>query len=218
MRLVLIAAACFSAFATGALAQPASPEARQVQAQQMIANANAADIFVFEDHPPAVAIRHPRSGLLCRFGAGATAQEVSIVPSTSFGIPHGDDVACSNRMQMGTFTIYATRRSDVPDADHALAEAVNAIQTMNPGAQPVTLHNTDTATLDGRPLPEGSRTAAFTIAANGQQLFTRVSVYMRDGWVYKLRFTSPTQRANILADMAWAGTLTDLPPLAENPN
>ena len=86
--------------------------------------------------------------------------------------------------------------------DQALAGAVTALQTMNPSARPATLTEVDTAKIELRPLPEGSRTAAFIITANGHEMFTRVSVYVHDGWTYKLRFTSPVQRANIIADIS----------------
>jgi len=212
MRLFLIAASCATALASSVYAQEPPPattlEQRQAQATEMISAASAGEFFVHEDHGPAVTVRHGRSGLLCRFIYGAPGQEVIMVPSVSLGIAHGDDVACSSRNELGVITMYATRRSDVASSDEALAGAVGALRRAQPSARPV---NVPPPGADEVPLPDGSRTATFMFTMDGREHFTRVSVYVRDGWVYKMRFSSPFQEANSLADASWTAALNDLP-------
>jgi hypothetical protein len=216
MRHFIVAATLVCCFAASALAQESPTptlEQRQTQAEQLLVTAGAGDVFAIEDHAPAVAVRHTRSGMLCRFGYDRPNQSVSIVPSTSLGVARGDDVACGNTSELGALTLYATRYPEPYTLDQALTNAVAAVQAMHPGARPVDPSSLERVTIGDRAPPE-SRTAAFIVTHQGQQLFTRVSVYVRDGWTYKMRFTAPNPRMNFIAEMMWTTMLLDLPPSA----
>jgi hypothetical protein len=175
-----------------------------------VEDAGAGDLFVAEHHAPAVALRHARSGMLCRFGYASNAS-IIIVPSTSLGIPRGDDVACSQDTTLASVTLYATRYPQALSAEEALRGAAAAVRARTRNAREL-----DPSTLEslgppaGAP-PTGSRTAAFMIEDRGRILFTRISVFAANGWLYKLRFTADTPRANVLADLIWNSLLADLP-------
>jgi len=213
MRIFLAVLASSFALSSAAVAQTAAdntPNAEQLEARarEMIDAAGAQDFFTPEAHPPAVALRHSRSGMLCRFGYQSEAR-IALVPSASLGIARGDDVACSQNTSLGAVTLYATRRETSLDA--ALAGSVAALRVMHPDARAVELSELPTVDAE-REIPE-SRTAAFLLS--GGQLFTRISVYVTGGWEYKLRFTSPTPRGNIIADLVWNAMLADLMASAE---
>jgi hypothetical protein len=216
----LAAAVCLaSAAAAQTLEPPPSAEQIQTRASEIIANAGAQDLFVQEPNDRAVTLRHTRSGMLCRF-ALAYNGNITIIPSEGFGIPRGDDVACAEDSEFGSFTLYATRRGTASNNDEALAGAIAALRALFPDAREIQLSELPAAP----PAPNAmeSRTAAFMIRLQGRDTFTRVSVFTANGWEYKLRFTSPDQRANILADILWWALLNDLanyaPPAATTPN
>lgn len=208
----LLVLAFWGALSASALAQappPPPPEALRAHAQELISAASAEGIFVPEDNERVSVLRHTTSGMRCLFPLGAQGRAM-IVPSESLVIPRGDDVACEQNFGLGIVTLYATRFPHAQTLDSAMQGAVAAMLVRYPDAREVALSD-----IERFPAPEGrniseSRTAAFTVRDGDQQLFTRISVYVADGWEYKMRFTSDIPRANVMADMMWMATLSDL--------
>ena len=214
MRLYLTCLLASAALSTSAFAQAPAPEptTEQIEARAalIVANAGAGEFFVAESHAPAVALRHARSGMLCRFGYAGNGS-ITIVPSSSLGIPQGDDVACNQDTNLGSVTLYATRYPQNLSAEEVLQGAAAAVRMRFRNAReldPSALESL--APPNGAP-PPASRTATFMIEDSGRILFTRISVFAANGWLYKLRFTADTPRANVLADLIWNNLLTDLP-------
>lgn len=217
MRIWFAALAASLTLSATAAAQTQSepPAAPTYSAEQVAARANdilsaaaAADLFSHEPHVRAILLRHTRSGMLCRFAYRQNGT-VSIVPSESLGIPRGDDVACNEDTELGSFTLYATRRPE--NVDEALAGAIAAIR-----ARFTRVREVDLARIESIPdermrvAAVDARHAAFTVRMDGRDMFTRVSIFSANGWVYKLRFTSPEQRHNILAEILWRAMINDI--------
>ncbi len=189
--------------------QPPTAEMLRAGAEQMIAAAGGEPgLFQPESQAPAIGIRHTRSGLLCRFAYGGEGR-LTIFDSSARGIAHGDNVACGMNTPLGATTLYATRNS-AATLDSALAESVQALLALHPNAQPLDLSTLPSATNPSAPLPPEYRSAAFSFTHQGRQTFTRVSVHVANGWVYKLRFTSGTPQNNWAADLFWHIALEDL--------
>lgn len=208
----LMALASWVIVSTSAFAQappPPSPEALRAHALEIIGAAHAEGIFVPEDNERVSVLRHVSSGMRCLFPVGSPGRAV-IVPSESLGIPRGDDVACEQNVGLGIVTLYATRYPRRPTLDNAMQGAVAAMLVRYPDARETPLSDIERFPApEGRNIPE-SRTAAFTVRDGDQQLFTRISVYVANDWEYKMRFTSEIARANVMADMMWMATLSDL--------
>lgn len=212
MLRTVLALASWAMVSTSAHAQappPPAPEALRAHAQEVIAAAHAEGIFVPEENERVSVLRHVSSGMRCLFPIGSSGRAV-IVPSESLGIPRGDDVACEQNVGLGIVTLYATRYPRRPTLDNAMQGAVAAMLVRYPDARETPLSDIERFPApEGRTIPE-SRTAAFMVRDGAQQLFTRISVYVADGWEYKMRFTSEIPRANVMADMMWMATLSDL--------
>lgn len=187
--------------------QEPTAEMLRLRAEEIIASAaGEPGLLLPESHPPAVAVRHTRSGLLCRF---AYSGEDRLFIFGAGGISYGDNIACSINAQFGAITLYATRDNEAT-MESALAGAVQALLAVHPNAQPLELSTLPTATNPSAPPPPEFLSAAFSIQHHGRRIFTRVSVYVANGWVYKLRFTSDTPRSNWAGDLLWVVALDDL--------
>ena len=184
----------------------------QTIAARVIEEANAEDFFVPEAAPPAVAVRHVASGMLCRLGGSDQLGSVRIFPTDERGIRRGEDVSCTTHVGPGTVTVYAAHYPEASTLDEAFSGAVAALRQVHTTAQLIDPSALQWVTLGDRPPPPPSATAAFRVEINGQPAFTRLSVYVANGWVYKLRFTSPTPAENYIADIFWIMTLTELTP------
>jgi hypothetical protein len=159
-------------------------------------------------------VRHPRSGLVCRWGQDQTTR---VVVFRGAAIPEGDNIGCDMSFAggPGAVTLYATRYPVATTLEEQRDSALAAMLQRFPGA--------------GR-LPEFGRTSplwarfsapAFlqaNLAARGalqQQgqdldLFTGVAVAMVDGWVIKMRLTAPIRVGPVQADAYWAQALYDV--------
>jgi hypothetical protein len=217
-RTLLVLSWCgiLSASALAQAPPPPAPEALRAHAQELISAANAEGIFAPEANERVSVLRHVSSGMRCLFPLGASGR-AAIIPSESLGIPRGDDVACTQNVGLGTVTLYATRYPRTQTLESAMQGAVAAMLVRYPDAREATLTDVERfAAPEGRTIPE-SRTAAFMVRDGDHQLFTRISVYVAGGWEYKMRFTSEIPRANVMADMVWMATLSDLASINAQP-
>lgn len=197
----LVGMAALSLIATPALADV--PRA----AQDLIAGANAQGVFeAAPSEPGAIVVRHPRSGLVCRLGAGAS-NRLMVFPQAA----RGEDVACETTLDGVTVVLFATRFSFATSLDEQIRGVETAIRQRYPDAQP----HEATREIASDTLP-AHRTTAFVVTRNGVRCFTSASVTQVGDWVIKLRYTAPAgsaeaaSQAEAVAGRAFAAALTDI--------
>ena len=207
----------FCALAFALIAAPAWAQGTEEEPQAsvgslasgLIGDADAEGVFDIVPAEHQVAVRHTRSGLVCRMDPNG-ANRLIIFPEAA----RGEDVACETSDGNATIKLYATRFSFRTNVADQLAGSATAIQHHFPDARPFQM--TLRASADGLP---PSQTAHFLVhEANGPQQYTRVSVAMIHGWVFKLRYTAPAandaaaQQAALVADRVWAEALSEIAP------
>lgn len=199
----LLGALAFSVMASTALAQDASPGAL---AQALIAQGNAAGVFEALPSEQLIAVRHGRSGLVCRLAPGNTNRLV-IFPQAA----RGEDVACDTTDGAESATFYATRFSFETSLDELMRGAAQAIHQRFPDARELPAPTDAGATLPA------SRSAAFMVTRqDGATMYTRINVAMVGQWAIKLRYTvlapdeDAARRGEAAAAALWNATLSEL--------
>ena len=197
----LVCMAALSLIATPALADV--PRA----AQELIAGAHAQGVFeAAPSEPGAIVVRHPRSGLVCRLGAGAS-NRLMVFPQAA----RGEDVACETTLDSVTIVLFATRFSFATSLDEQIRGVETAIRQRYPDAQP----REATREIASDTLP-AHRTAAYVVTRNGVRCFTSVHVAQIGDWVIKLRYTAPAegdgaaQQAEQAAEAAFGAALAQI--------
>ncbi len=188
------------------IATPAFADAPQA-ALDLIAASNAQGVFeAAPSEPGAIVVRHPRSGLVCRMGAGAV-NRLLLFPQAA----RGEDVACETTIDGVTIVLFATRFSFNTSLDEQIQGVESAIRQRYPGAQPYAA----TREISSDALP-AHRSAAFFVSRDGGRCFTSASVAQLGDWVIKLRYTAPAgndeaaRAAETAAGRAFAATLADI--------
>lgn len=210
MRRIILALALGLCASGVAFADPPTPEPQASPgaiASGLIGDADAEGVFEIVPTEHLVAVRHIRSGLTCRMDPN-NGNRLVIFPQAA----RGEDVACeSSSDNHTTIKLYATRFSFRTNIADQVSGSVAAIQQRYPDARPFQIALR--ASSDGLP---PSQTTHFLITEGGVQEYTRVSVAMIRGWVFKLRYTAPAandaaaQRAALTADRIWAQTLDEI--------
>jgi len=197
----LIATVALSLIATPAFAD--APQA----ALDLISASNAQGVFEpAESEPGAIVVRHPRSGLVCRMGAGAANRLLVFAQAA-----RGEDVACETMVDGVTIVVFATRFSFATSLDEQIQGVESAIRRRYPDAQPYAA----TRPISSDALP-AHRAAAFFVSRDGARCFTSANVAQVGDWVIKLRYTAPAAdeaaaaQAEAAAGRAFAATLADL--------
>lgn len=200
MKRAIAALSILAAFTAGAAwAQPSdAPPASAVQAQEaraeadrLIAQAEAADLFdnITEDDQPR--IRHRRSGLICTFTLGERQNRLLVFGS---GIARGDDVGCNTMTGDVAITHYATRYPGGKSAADALSEAAAAIRNRFSDARDYT--GEGLAPDEGRQPP--SLIARFLIGQDDETQYTHALVAEVGPWVFKQRLSGPAESASMV--------------------
>jgi hypothetical protein len=188
------------------IASPAFADAPQA-AIELIAGAGAQDVFIAgASEPGAIVIRHPRSGLVCRMGAGA-ANRLFVFPQSA----RGDNVGCESVLDGVTTVLFATRFRFPTSLDEQVAGVETAIRQRYPDARPYLA----TRPISSDTLP-AHRAAAFFVSRDGVRSFTSASVAQVGEWVIKLRYTAPAasdetaRQAEAVAERMFAEALADI--------
>lgn len=190
-RISMAAAIWLIAGAAAAQEPPAEPKATpqeiaeaRARADRLIADADAAGIFVNATDDGMARATHVASGMTCSFDGGPE-DRIHIFPGT----PRGDDVGCISRDEALDIdlTLYATRYRPLPGQDEVLAGARQAIENRWPDAEAYTA-SLPSMTVEGQQ-PTGS--AAYKIQLNGAHKLTLVLVSHRGEWSFKARATGP---------------------------
>lgn len=210
MRQLVCALALAALAASPALADPPAGELNASPgaiATGMIGDADAEGVFEVVPAEHTIAVRHTRSGLVCRMDPN-DANRLIIFPQAA----RGEDVGCETSNAREDIKLYATRFSFATNVNQQIQGASAAIQSHFPGATPYQMALR--ASSDGLP---PSQSAHFIIRGeNGAREYTRVSVAMIRGWVIKLRYTAPAatdaaaQQDALMADRVWAEVLSEI--------
>lgn len=202
MRVVVLALAMLWA-AGPALAQTeAASAAPAAIAQDLVAQAEATDLFEILPSDRDVVVRHTRSGLVCRMDARAT-NRIVVFPQAA----RGEDVACDSTRGGASTTLYATRFSFDTTLQEQIRGAEAAIRNRFPAAR---------AVAGTEPEPASSRTVEFLVTHDGAPMYTRASVAILDGWTIKLRYTAAAAdeaaavRAQATAAALWRTILAEI--------
>lgn len=191
-RTSMAAAIWLIAGAATAQEPPSGPKATPLEiaearalADRLIADANAAGIFVNTTEDDGMArATHVPSGMTCAFDGGPE-DRIHIFPGT----PRGDDVGCVSRDESLDIdlTLYATRYRPLPDQAAILAGARQAIENRWPDAEPYT-ESLPSMTLEDQ---QPTASAAYKIQLGGEHKLTLVLVSHRGEWSFKARATGP---------------------------
>jgi hypothetical protein len=214
MRMLLAALFTFALSplsAQSAYAQSEAQDRAEAYAAELIADAEAADLFEILDSQEVAQVRHRASGLVCRFSPGRNNQ-LHVFQS----LARGEDVACDSSAVGEAQTIYATRYPQPTTLADQLDGAVAAMRARMRGLQPMPAESAVDIVPDAGALPDQA-SARFTYPGrNGIARYTRVSVAIVDDWVIKLRYTAdaPDQSSltqqDLVASVLWLTTLNRL--------
>lgn len=184
---------------------PASAQ-DQSAARAIIAAAGADGVFEPVGAENVVAVRHARSGLVCRLDPAFT-NRIVLYPQAA----RGEDVSCDSHGAGNVFvTLYATRFGFETTLDEQLAGAADAIRQRYPDARPLP------ATGDVSEAGVPAQSTHFLVTRNGVQMYTRASVAQIGQWVIKLRYSAPAPdgaaaaAAEQTATALWRATLQEM--------
>lgn len=196
--------------ATPAFADPPEEEPTAAPASiatGMIEEANAIGVFDIV-HNGQVSVRHLASGLRCDFENDGAGGSLALFP----GLPRGDNVACDFEYPDYALTLYASRYPGPPPLNALLAQAVQAIGYVHPGARSVAPANGE---IPQDAIPPRRR-LGFIVTIDGVQHFTSVHIAQVGAWTIKQRYTSRAESgdavraADLAADRMFDSLLADL--------
>lgn len=174
-------------------------------ASGMIGDANAEGVFEVVPDEHLIAVRHVRSGLVCRLDPNY-GNRLVIYPQAA----RGEDVACESRSDAGeTIKLIATRYSVEAQLDVQIQLTDNLIRQQFPDAQPLPA---STQTIGGA----RSRTIQYMVSRNGVPTYTRASIAVIGQWSYSLRYSTPAAnaaaaaRAEQTSAALWTATLGEI--------
>lgn len=210
----LVCAIALSLIAAPALADPPEGELQASPgaiASGLIGDSAAEGVFEVAPDEHLVAVRHARSGLVCRM-APDNANRLVIFPQAA----RGEDVACDSSDGRQTITLYATRFSFATTLDEQAVGAEAAIRQRYPDAQVVPL------AANGNSTQAPHRTLQFLVhrQSDRARMFTSASIAIIGEWVIKSRYTvlapddAAIREGQRMAEATFAVTLGDLAPRA----
>lgn len=200
--LALLVLAAFPAYADPPAAQSGA------SARELIAAAQAEGVFEAVPTESVVAVRHGRSGLVCRMDR-SFANRLVIFPQAA----RGEDVACDSTGGGASITLYATRFSLDAPLSAQFEGSVAAIHSRFPDARP---YHPDADIPPAGRVEQHSAQFLASRPSDHVQLYSRLSIAVINGWSIKLRYSAeaPTEEAAAeaaeAADAIWAATIREL--------
>jgi len=200
-------------FALGlAIASPAASQtsdqsaAARAEGDRIIAAAEASDVVRNISGDGVILVKHPASGMVCRFDPAASRNNVRVYPVRPGVDDRGDDVGCGTTPD-AAFTIYATRYRPAISVETAMTQAVEEIEGVW----------SDIKRL-GIATPAGAEDSGFAVFRgrhpNGQTLSTVVLVRQIGPWTFKMRASGPPDQAEALAQAAVEQFTAQIPQTA----
>jgi CBS domain-containing protein len=170
------------------------PGAARAAGDQILSAGQAGDIFRNVSDGDTIMLKHPASGMICRFDTAASRNNIRIYPVREGVREHGDDVGCGTTQDIA-FTVYATRYSPAVSEETAMAQAIGEIESIWGDVKRL-----DIATPPGA---ADSRFAAFRGRhPNGQSLSTVVLVRQVGPWLFKMRASGSPDQPDAVAGSA----------------
>jgi hypothetical protein len=221
MRLLpFIAAALVLACATPAAAQflgtqegvtPEMVAKATAEANALLKQAGAEDLFenITEGIDPRV--RHLRSGLVCSFTPGAELNKVTVFDNDEPS--RGDDVGCNTTLGDIVTTYYATRYAEHYSPEFLAEDAGRAIKQRWPDA---VSYDGPVATVKEEGNPPTSA-AMFYIGTGENRRYTHAYTARVGDWSYKQRLTAPAESAMAVQAVGGIGWNTVLRLARTNP-
>lgn len=187
-------------------AAPATVEeiaAARAEADRLITQAGAQDLFenITGDARPTVL--HRASGLVCRFQAGAAGNAIALYPAQT---AVGDDVGCNIPTDGVSITHYATRYAEATSAEREAHLAVASIRERVGQVRP---HEGETVSGGSPDLPV-TYMARLEVTVDGRDLYTHVATAEVQGWIFKQLLTAALDQAldaQTIGSALWIGTL-----------
>lgn len=169
-------------------ATPAEIAAARAVADQVIARADAGDLFTNVTDGKVAAVRHTKSGMVCTFEALGENDGIVVFPAGD--VPRGDDVACRKEVEGVSLTHYATRYPEPETAKQGLEMAVDAIRQRFPDAKWYEGATTELSTdRTGKPEIPQTWQAHYVVGVQGHEYYTSARVAVHGEWQYKQRLT-----------------------------
>jgi hypothetical protein len=156
-------------------------------AQVLIRDAKAEDLFENRTVSKDPTIRHIRSGLECVF----YRRPLESVQVFQTSVPRGDDVGCHSQWEGFTVSIFVTRFPKPMTVDEAYKYYADEVVRAYPVRKPYTGQTVEFKRKDGSPVPIPYKTGRVIITTRGQDLFSRLSVAVVNGWTIEVRVTGP---------------------------
>lgn len=161
---------------------------------RILSDGQAGDIFRNVTEGDVIQLKHPASGMICRFDPAASLNNVRIYPQRP-GVPdRGDDVGCGTTTGMA-FTIYATRYRPAGSESTAMTQAISEIEGIWGDVQRLDIA-----------APSGTTDRSFAAFRgrhpNGQTLSTVILVRQVGPWTFKMRASGPPDQPENLARSA----------------
>ncbi|NBB17203.1 hypothetical protein GVN21_17700 [Caulobacter sp. SLTY] len=215
-----IAAALTLACATPTAAQFLGPQEgvtpemvakAKTEADALLNQAGAEDLFenVTEGMDPRV--RHRRSGLVCSFTPGAELNKVMVFDAEE--PTRGDDVGCNTTLGEVVTTYYATRYAEDYSPQFLAEDAGRAITQRWPDATP---YDGMVATVKEEGNPPTS-SVMFYIGSGEQRRYTHAYTARIGAWSFKQRLTAPAESAMAVQAIGGIGWNTVLRLARTNP-
>jgi hypothetical protein len=168
-------AACL-ALAGSVAAQPqASSDPMLARAQAIIAGGGAQGLFTPGASASGPNARHVKSGMICHFEPGSTANQIKVFDS---GATRGDDVGCGTQAQGVTSTIFATRAKADSDVVKMETQTLSDIKQRYPDAVD---YKGATAPVTDKTRP--SMAVARMVSPGGGR-YMRAVTFKMGNWIY----------------------------------
>ena len=170
------------------------PDPARAAGDRILSEAQAGDVFRNVSDDGVILLKHPASGLVCRFDTAAALNNVRLYPVREGVRERGDDVGCGTTPGMA-FTIYATRYRPSLSEETAMTQAVSEIEAVWREVKRL-----DIAAPDGI---ADSGIAVFQARhPNGQALSTVVLIRQVGPWTFKMRASGPPDQPDALVRAA----------------
>jgi hypothetical protein len=175
-------------------------------ASGMIGDADAEGVFEVVPDEHLIAVRHTRSGLVCRLDPHF-GNRLVIYPQAA----RGEDVGCESRSDAGEMIKLIATRYSLSDAtlDVQVRLTDGLIRRQFPDARPLPASAQPTSGI-------ASRTIQFMVTRDGRPTYTRASIAVIGQWSYSLRYSVPAadaaaaSRAEQTSSALWNTTLAEL--------
>lgn len=211
MQLFVTLAAFAALFTPVSPAVPAPGVAvLSAEADAVIRKASAQGHFINDTRKDFPAVRHTASGLRCLFQPGRSDNAIVwIGPTAGKG-----GVACRSRPVGLSQTLEAIQLAPGETLDSVFQKSVVNITSQQPEARAYAGGGISVRVAPSSGLaPAEPKTAGYLVSRDGQEVFSRVSVALVNGWIIRQQFEAPAahaDQAELLAGVVMSTTLIDL--------